>query len=988
MITELGAVELDVSATKEFELFLLRLRYREGRLVEVEANKPFLLNEPDNAWVVFSGSVDVFAVPVQDGRAVGARSHIFRGEAGQLLLGMDLDHYGKGIGLLVSGMPETRVLKLRLSRLKSMAGNLEYRAPVAVMLEAWATGLLSGLSKEVVPKEHILLEAGQETVPRETQVAVPKRGLLWVRPLEGNAHFMGNVELGWDGKECYMPAASFTWLRPVDQTRLHAISTQEFVEQDANWTSLDCFHQLVLDAIVWNQEQMVSAERQRLQKKAVSERLVMENALVRLSSTLVAEPAAELVEIAGEVQYPLLTACQLIGHRLNLDIQTYPGMRKERSQKNMLMNIAKASRFRVREVALRGEWWRTDCGPLLGFFEESKRPVALLPTSSRSFELVDAVERTRTPVTPQVDARLSPFAYTFYRPFPNRALTAWDLMKFGLQEVRRDLFTVLLLSAAVGLLGLLPPLATDAIFNTIVPGGERGLLLQVGVSLFLIALAAGMFQITRSFAMLRVQNKMDASMQAAIWDRILSLPAPFFREYTSGDLGGRAMGITEIRRFLSGYIMTTILTSLSSVFSLALLFVYSVRLALVALLLVAIAVLATVVTGYFQVRYQRELSNAQGQVSGKVLQLITGVSKFRAAGAERRAFAIWSEGFSDQRGLTYKARSVGNGLLVFNAAYPALASMAIFAVVAPTSRSELSVGSFLAFNLAFTQFLVAWLAFSSVMVSIFMIIPIFERTKPILDALPEVDEYKADPGELTGGIEVSHVSFRYKSDGPLILKDVSVRIRPGEFVALVGPSGSGKSTLMRLLLGFETPESGGVYYDGQDLFGLDLRAVRQQIGVVLQSAKVMSGEIYDNIVGSSPYLTLDDAWEAARMAGLDEDIRAMPMGMNTVVSEGGGNLSGGQRQRLLIARAIVNKPRVLFFDEATSALDNETQEIVSRSLEGLQVTRIVIAHRLSTIINADRIYVFDSGQIVQAGTYEGLINRPGPFSELAKRQLA
>jgi ATP-binding cassette subfamily C protein len=216
---------------------------------------------------------------------------------------------------------------------------------------------------------------------------------------------------------------------------------------------------------------------------------------------------------------------------------------------------------------------------------------------------------------------------------------------------------------------------------------------------------------------------------------------------------------------------------------------------------------------------------------------------------------------------------------------------------------------------------------------------------------------------------------------------VSLQCRPGEFVALVGPSGSGKSTLLRLLLGFEAPEAGAIRYDRRDLAALDARAVRRQIGTMLQNGRLLAGDIFTNIVGAST-LTLEDAWAAARLAGLDEDIRQLPMGMHTVLSDGASTLSGGQRQRLLIARAIVHKPRLLFFDEATSALDNRTQEIVGESLERLAVTRLVIAHRLSTIQKADRIYVLERGRIVESGTYRELMQRRGVFAALARRQLA
>jgi ABC-type bacteriocin/lantibiotic exporter with double-glycine peptidase domain len=263
----------------------------------------------------------------------------------------------------------------------------------------------------------------------------------------------------------------------------------------------------------------------------------------------------------------------------------------------------------------------------------------------------------------------------------------------------------------------------------------------------------------------------------------------------------------------------------------------------------------------------------------------------------------------------------------------------------------------------------------------------FEQLQPILSGRPEVTSELADPGELGGRITVSHVTFAYEEGQNPVLNDVSFSAEPGEFVALVGPSGCGKSTMLRLMLGFETPDSGTVHFDGQDLATLDVGAVRRQCGVVLQSGQLFAGDILSNIVGSSRF-TIDDAWEAVDMAGMREDIENMPMGMNTLLSEGASTLSGGQRQRLMIARALLARPRIIFFDEATSALDNRTQSIVTESMRRLNATRIVIAHRLSTIQDADRIVVFEKGRVVQMGTYDELIAQDGLFKVLASRQIA
>jgi len=338
---------------------------------------------------------------------------------------------------------------------------------------------------------------------------------------------------------------------------------------------------------------------------------------------------------------------------------------------------------------------------------------------------------------------------------------------------------------------------------------------------------------------------------------------------------------------------------------------------------------------------------------------------------------------------------VRNVMAVFNAGFPVLSSMVIFMTMvslrtsaAETGASfEMSTGDFLAFTAAYGVFLGAMQALGDASLSMLKIVPVWERIRPILETLPEVDATKAYPGQLTGAIDISHVSFRYSQDGPWILKDVSLKIKPGEFVALVGGSGSGKSTLMRLMLGFETPETGSIYYDGQDLASLDLRMVRQQLGVVLQESRVLPADIFRNIVGSSSR-TVQDAWDAAEKAGLADDVRAMPMQMHTIISEGGGTLSGGQRQRLMIARAIVHRPKILYLDEATSALDNKTQAIVTESMDKLQATRIVIAHRLSTIVNADRICYLEQGQLKEQGTFKELMEMDGLFAALAKRQLA
>jgi ABC-type bacteriocin/lantibiotic exporter with double-glycine peptidase domain len=422
-------------------------------------------------------------------------------------------------------------------------------------------------------------------------------------------------------------------------------------------------------------------------------------------------------------------------------------------------------------------------------------------------------------------------------------------------------------------------------------------------------------------------------------------------------------------------------------FSIGLMFYYDLKLGSVALLLMVFRAVAILAASAIQVYYGTKQFNLQGKINGFVLQLIAGVGKLRVANATARALSRWSRQFALQKRYFIASQRTGNLLIAFETSFPMLATLAIFAVASHTSSELLTnLGAFLGFLAAFGQATAAVGNWASSVSESLAAIPHLTRLRPVISTAAEIDEDRRAPGQLSGEIEFSGVVFRYTEGGPKVLDEITLRVAPGEYVALVGPSGSGKSSLLRLLLGFERPESGTIFYDGKALNTLDISAVRRQLGVVLQDTKLATGTLYENICGGVE-LTLDRAWAAARAAALEPDIQEMPMGMNTMVAEGLNTLSGGQRQRILIARAIARWPRILLFDEATSALDNQTQAVVGLSLERLSITRIVIAHRLSTIRNADRIVMLVGGKIVQAGSYDELMRHPGPFAEFARRQL-
>ena len=711
-----------------------------------------------------------------------------------------------------------------------------------------------------------------------------------------------------------------------------------------------------------------------------------EQALRELASIL--NPTAKIPQ--GET--PLLIAVGAVGKVLGITIR--PPAKSESSQ--TLETIARASGFRTRRVTLSANWWQRDCGALLGFTKEENLPVALLPVKATRYELLDPVGLTRTPINRNTASKLASHAYTFYRPLPDKEITIFDLLKFAFRGRSADLIKICWVGIGATLLGMLTPQITGILIDYAIPDANRNLLIQMGLGLLSASLGVMIFQLAQSLVILRMQTQVSFDTQAAVWDRLLRLKPAFFRQYSTGDLHNRVSAITQIRDRLNGSILRTIFTSLFSLLNLGLLIFYSFPLALVAIAVALIAIIITTVSGIITRRKMRPLQQLSGEIFGLTVQLIGGVSKLRVAAAESEAFGCWAKKYTQQVKLILSTQLVEDILTAFNTMLPAVSSIFLFGItVSLMGQSEmgqsegatgLSTGTFLAFNIAFATFITSATRLSNTLIDIVEITILWERAQPILKTQPEVDSHKYHPGKLSGQLKLNQVCFRYRQDQPLVLENITLEVSAGEFIALVGPSGSGKSTILRLLLGFETPESGTIFYDGKDLSGLDIAAVRRQLGVVLQNGRIMSGSIWENIAGGA-IVTQDQAWSALQMAGLADDIQAMPMGIHTIISEGGGNFSGGQRQRLFIARALVHKPQILLFDEATSALDNRTQAIVTQSLEELGVTRIVIAHRLSTIRHADRIYVLQAGKIIQQGSFEELAAVDGLFADLIARQM-
>jgi NHLM bacteriocin system ABC transporter ATP-binding protein len=950
----------------------------QGTRRELAGNTPLWLDAPESVWLIRAGRIDVFAVPSLPQGVPVARRHLFRVSVGCLLCGVVVDGHDRP-RLLAVGGPGSEVVHLRREQLAGLTA-LELES----LLNGWIRGLIDSVVLRRADGKVTPLEPGEVKLQPE-QTASPGQQTVWARHVKGASRFLGKSELVLRDEHGFLPFSGASWLVASDEGAHLEVVTTDNLPDAREWAAhLDRFHHVMLTCTALNLSDEKNEERVRLQQRSESDQRLTATTLSHLAH--VDRPETDDEEEA-EDENPLLGACRLVCARLGVTVRKPQLVGQSKKHSDPIIAIARATRVRVRRVALKGDWWQHESGPLVAYRAKNEEPVAILPTSPTRYEIVDPHSETRAPLTAAGAATLQPFAHSFYRPFAAKALTMWQVLRFALKGSRRDWVMIGLMGLAGSLLGLVTPIVTGWIFDWIIPGAERNQLLLVILALTVSSLAGAVFQITNSIAQLRLQTRMDCDAQAGIWDRLLDLPAPFFRRFTAGDLADRSMGITMIRAVLTDVATSGVLNIAFSLVYFGLLFYYDVRLALLACGIFMVLVVITSLAAVAQTRYQRHYFEVRGAIAGFVFQLVSGLSRIRVAGAETRALAVWTRKFTVQRRLAFRSRRVANNLAAFNSVVQIVATTALFAAFFLKSRQDLSLGSFLAFNVAFAQVLSAAVVVSSMVGQVASVIPLQERAKLIIETPPEVDLDKAQVGELGGDIEMAHVSFRYHPDGPLILDDVNVHFRPGEFVAFVGPSGAGKSTIIRMLLGFERPTSGSIYYDRLDLAGLDLQAVRRQMGVVLQDGKLMAGDILTNITGSGRF-TEEDAWDAAALSGLDDDIKQMPMGMYTVIGEGGSTLSGGQRQRLMIARAIVSKPMVLIFDEATSALDNETQAKVSASLERLRATRVVVAHRLSTVVGADRIYVLDQGRVVQSGRYQELMQQGGLFAELAQRQLA
>lgn len=636
-----------------------------------------------------------------------------------------------------------------------------------------------------------------------------------------------------------------------------------------------------------------------------------------------------------------------------------------------------------RKVRLKDKWWKDANGPMLALDKQGNF-VSLIP-AFRGYRWHNPETGVKEAFRAQHFEMIDPMVFCFYRSLPNKPLKVSDLFHFMLQSLDlSDAIYVFISCLAVSLLGMFTPYVNKIIFDDIIPTGIANDIFPIMGLLIGASIGAEMFTITRSLVLTRIKNKVEVALESAVMARTLHLPVGFFRQYTTGDLANRVMGIKIFMELLSDSVMSSFLTLIFSV-----VYIYQIHLFAPQLLGVSMLIIFTylVVILFFHFKQQQMQSaylTVHSKLQGLIFSLFSGIQKIKTSGAEIRAFHKWALSFKEMGHIQYNQYPI----LRANRAIVTLCTMgSTWLIYYFAIRSGLSLSNYIAFNASLGIITGALLAITGILPFISSMKPTYTLIRPILEANVESEDSGMMVGQLSGQIEITNLSFRYSPESPYIFKGLNLKINPGEFVGIVGHSGCGKSTLFRLLLGFEKPETGSIFYDQYNLEKINKQQLRQQIGTCLQSDRLFAGDIMSNISITAPFATLEDVWEACRLAAVDEDIREMPMTIYTLLSEGDGGLSGGQRQRILMARALINKPPILLLDEATSALDNISQRKVSENIEKTGCTRIAIAHRISTIRNCHRILVLDQGKIAEEGTYDELIAKKGLFYELNKRQL-
>ena len=971
---------------------IAELAARSGTSVPCAGNLPVSLDDEDSVWFIDQGTVDLFLVEFRDGEEQAAPQHLLRREAGGCLPGVAPDQQDPDkdkdttLSLIAKGLPGTLLKRLPASTMSELDP-----AELAEQADTWLNAMTDTLSRFVghLPRPTALAEPGltQDLAPCTLSV---RRGVVWLsRPPPGASLFMDVVdetELAEAGgpPKAAIPLTRSSWLTLFDEATLSGTSTEALAREGMLQPALASFHAVAFTLERLNRRLAVVDDANLERARTASRRTAEEAARRRLFNIY----DLPVDRDASAEDTSLADALAIIGRREGIDFRI-PARSGPSDSPVGLVDILDASGVRARRVRFRaeGNWWRGDSNAMLGFRAGDGQAVALLPGAFGRYREVDPVTKRGVRVTADRAGALVQEAWMFYRPLPSANAEPADLLRVAMHGSAADLARLVVAGLPGGLIKLLPALALGFVANHVVAGGSTGALYAVAVALAGFGLLGALLHLFQGTAMMRLEGR-ASRVEAAFWDRLMRLPPSILHRHPAGDLAMSGMTFQNLRDGLQGVVADSVLSIIFLLPVFGVIFFYDTTLGVIALVFSLVSLLVTVALGLRQLPPYGRMLSAARRVAGRLFQIVGGIAKLRVENAEGSAFAIWARDYRDQKRAELELGALEGHSRAFGAALPFLAAGVLLLAVVTVGDRNVPVGDFLVVYIVFIAFQSAIARLGESFGTIAAMLPAFDQMRPLLAAVPET-EVEGEPVERLGGeVLFDHVSFRYDADGPLILDDVTIRARPGEFVAIAGESGAGKSTLFRLALGVDRPSAGAVYYDGRDVRHLNLKQVRRKIGAVPQSVRLHPQDLWDNVVAHHEGTTTEEVWETVRTAGIESEIKTMPMGLMTMVGASGSVLSGGESQRVTIARALMGSPRIMLLDEATNWLDNENQAEVMQNLALLTSTRIVIAHRLSTLEQADRIYVMQAGKVVQSGSFKELMEVDGVFRELVRRQVA
>lgn len=1010
-------------------LTLEKIFRQHGTLFEIPLNNRIFLHDEECFYWVEEGNIDIFALePLKKqvpflksnftqlakksiqflgDKIQGALNFLRSANAKTLIFSFESEFkIAKPIITAISNT-STKLRKLPIATLqKILEEHPELNNEFDKQTHSWLNSLSAIFLYRSAPKYLMPLEMGKELTIASNTAVIPSKiedseeNIIWLKIDEGSVSIAGMQTLTLKQGSFYYPLTLTTWFETITEVKGQALLIHPILSNSCCLEGLKLFNSNLINALFFNKLLKGKNELNKIRKQSELDSLALSQSIDELT-TLFSEES---------LSFPLLDpnhiyrSCQVIGNLLNLRFTplSNESKRKFSTVDEFLYELCHYSHVQFRRILLENEWWKNEYGPILCFNEEAYLPLAIIPNPKGGYLVYNPETEKYSPFNPAQFPFLQPWAFVFYRKLPDKdQISGKEAVSFVVKGKYRELAGLFFFAFLTIFSAAMVPVLTRQLFGDVLANLDYIVFGQLAFAFLLVAISSLVFSLAREFLVMRLQTLIDMDFTAALWQRVLSLSTHFFHKYSLGDLFIRMQLMPMLRRVISGQTLRQIFGALFSLIYLIPMFYYDSSLAWVGLCVVVSGIILLVIVAPRLRDLNVQKLQLAGTLNEKVMETLLGINAIRTYGCENRFFSRWEKSFFQSKQLEWKMARLQSLVTVYNTAISPLSLLCIFAFAIFQKIKEMETGvtggelggsgifkiaDFMGFYMSFVAFSIAIIESSGAFGQLIMSMPMFSRTKVILDTPPESSSYRIRPGFLSGEVRVDHIDFRYDAESPLlILKNISFHVKSGEFIAIVGHSGCGKSTLIRLLIGFETPENGAIYFDGRDLATIDLQEVRNQMGIVLQNSAIMDGTIRDNVMAGNIYSD-DKIIQALTLSGFAEDLSTLPMGLDTALMNGGGTMSGGQKQRILIARALIGNPKILIFDEASSALDNETQEFVSQNLERLNTTRIAIAHRLSTIRKADRIYVMDNGSIVDQGTFKELSSRKGIFYDLLNKQ--